>query len=101
MGLFPDTNEGKIQFLASKNAPWTTNATAIGTTAGAVTNVNAKVTTAQTKLAAAVAAREASKNATADLRLAIRDMVNAGTDVIKQIRAKAATDGDNVYILAQ
>jgi hypothetical protein len=59
------------------------------------------VITAQAKLAAAIAAREAAKTATTDLRLAVRDMVGAGSDIIKQIRAKAATDGANVYVLAQ
>jgi hypothetical protein len=31
----------------------------------------------------------------------VRDLQNAGSDIIKQIRAKAAVDGDNVYVLAQ
>src|SRR5829696_8790374 len=63
--------------------------------------MNTKATTAQTKLAAAIAAREQSKNATAELDAAIADLANAGGDLIKQIRAKAAVDGDNVYLLAQ
>lgn len=101
MSLIPDSIDGKIQFFQSKTAPWAANSVAIGTTAGAVTALTTKVTTAQTKLANAIAAREASKNATADLDLAIRDLVGAGSDIIKQIRAKAATDGPSVYILAQ
>jgi hypothetical protein len=101
MSLVPPTNEGKINFFQSKNTPWAANAVAIGTTAAAVTALATKVTAAQTKLAAQVAARAAAKNATADLNAAIRDMAGAGSDIIKQIRAKAATDGDNVYILAQ
>ncbi|MDB5323458.1 MAG: hypothetical protein JWN40_5089 [Phycisphaerales bacterium] len=101
MSLVPDTNEGKILFFQSKNTPWAANSTAIGTTTGAVTALATKVTSAQTKLAAAIAAREASKNATADLKAAVRDMATAGSDIIKQIRAKAATDGNGVYILAQ
>jgi hypothetical protein len=101
MSLIPPTIDGKIQFFQSKNSPWSTNAVAIGTTAAAVSALNTKVSTAQTKLAAAIAAREAAKTATTDLQLAVRDMQNAGSDIIKQIRAKAATDGDNVYVLAQ
>lgn len=101
MSLIPDTINGKIEFLQSKNSPWSTNAVAIGTTSAAVTALNTKVTNAQAKLNAAIAAREAAKNATTDLHLAIRAMVVAGSDIIKQIRAKAATDGDNVYVLAQ
>lgn len=101
MPRVPDTNEGKIQFYQSKNAPWSSNAAAIGTTPAAVTSLGTKVSTATTKLAAAVAARATSKNATAELRAAIADMAGAGADIIRQIDAKAAIDGDGVYFLAQ
>jgi hypothetical protein len=101
MSLIPDTTNGTIDYLQSKVEPWTTNATAIGTTSAAVTAMDAKVTAAQDKLAAQVAAHEAAKNATAELRAAIRDLRRAGSDIIKQIRAKAATAGDGVYFLAQ
>jgi hypothetical protein len=100
MSLVPDTVSGKINFFQSKNTPWAANAVAIGTTSTAVTALATKVTTAQTKLAAQVAAQQAAKNATADLHAAVRDMATAGADIIKQIRAKAATDG-SVYYLAQ
>jgi hypothetical protein len=101
MGLVPDTNQGKILFFHIRNTPWSANALAIGTTAAAVTALAAKVAAAQTRLAAANAARQAARSATADLKAAIRDLATAGSDIIKQIRAKAATDGDNVYVLAQ
>ena len=101
MPLVPDTIDGKIGFFQSKNTPWAANATAIGTSAASVSSLATKVTTAQAKLAAAIAARAAAKSATADLHNAVRDMATAGADIIKQIRAKAATDGDNVYFLAQ
>lgn len=100
-GIVPDTIDGKIQFFQSKVTPWTTNATAIGTTSTVVTAMGTKVTTASTKLAAAVAARAAAKTATLDLKAAVRDLGTAGADIIKQIRAKAATDGVSVYVLAQ
>src|SRR6266536_2739204 len=38
---------------------------------------------------------------TAAFKAAVRDMAVAGSDIIKQIRAKAATDGGGVYLLAQ
>jgi hypothetical protein len=101
MAIVPQTNEGKINFFQSKNDPWSTNAVAIGTSAAAVTALATKVTTAQAKLAAQVAAQEAARSATAEFNAAVRDMAVAGSDIIKQIRAKAATDGDSVYILAQ
>jgi hypothetical protein len=100
MPLFPKSNEGKILFVQSKVTPWSTNATQIGTTTTAVTSMGTLATTAQAKLLAAVEARDASKNATADLDAAVRAMGTAAADIVKQIRAKAATDGDDVYLLA-
>lgn len=101
MALLPTTINGKIEYYRSKNAPWTTNATAIGTTTTAVTALATKVTAAQTKLDAQVALQQALKNATADLHQGIRDMTTAGGDIVRQVRAKAAIDGPGVYILAQ
>jgi hypothetical protein len=101
MGLVPDSINGKIEFFRAKVAPWTSNATAIGTTSAAVTGMGAKVTAAQTKLDAQIALREELKAATADLHLAVRELTSAGGDIIKQIRAKAAADGEGVYVLAQ
>jgi hypothetical protein len=101
MGLVPDSINGKIEFFRAKVAPWTTSATAIGTTSTAVTAMGAKVDTAQDKLDAQFALREELKAATADLHLAIRDLTSAGGDIIKQIKAKAGADGEGVYILAQ
>jgi hypothetical protein len=101
MGLVPDSLNGKIEFFRSKVAPWTAAATGIGTTTTAVTAMSARVTTAQAKLDAQIALRAELMAATADLHLAIRDLTSAGGDIIKQIRAKAAADGDGVYVLAQ
>lgn len=101
MAIVPDSNEAKINYFASKNTPWSANAVAIGTTTGAVTALATKVSTAQARLAAVTAAREASKNATAEFNAAVRDMAAAGADIIRQIRAKAGIDGDGVYFLAE
>jgi hypothetical protein len=101
MSLIPDTTHGTIQYLESKVEPWTSNSTAIGTTSAAVTAMDGKLTVAKEKLANQVAAHEQAKTATAELNAAIRDLRRAGSDIIKQIRAKAATTGDGVYFLAQ
>jgi len=101
MSLIPNTKSAKIAFFNSKIAPWTTNATAIGTTAGAVTALEALVTDAQTKLDAQVAAEQAAKTATMTSNNGVDAMVTAGSDIIKAIRAKAATAGISVYELAQ
>ena len=61
MSLYPKTKPGKIGYFNSKIAPWTTNATAIGTTSTAVTALNTLVTAAQGKLDDQIAAEQAAK----------------------------------------
>src|SRR5438876_9310266 len=87
MSLYPNTKSGKIGYFNSKIAPWTTNATAIGTTSAAVTALQSKVTAAQTKLDAQIAAEQAVKTATDAASDAVAVMVQAGADIIKAVRA--------------
>src|SRR5690349_6361294 len=101
MVLTPKAKVGKINFFLSKVTPWQTNAVAIETTSAAVTAMSAKVTAAQDALAAQIAARSAAETATLTLHNAVSDMMVAGMDIVKDIRAKAATGGQAVYDLAQ
>jgi hypothetical protein len=101
MSLYPRDKAGTIGYFRSKVAPWTTNATAIGTTSAAVTAMDAKVDAAQAKLDAKIAAHEAAKNATAALDTAVDELIVAGMDIVRQIRAKAEIDGNGVYTLAE
>ncbi|HYE20378.1 MAG TPA: hypothetical protein VEA69_18165 [Tepidisphaeraceae bacterium] len=101
MSFLPRKYEDLINLLKSKAVPWAANHAAIGTTSAAVTAMLAKATTAAAKLQAALDARESAKNATVDLDLAIAALRRAGADIVKQVRTKAATDGDGVYVLAE
>src|SRR4051812_42465952 len=101
MSLIPKTKIGKIQFFNSKITPWQTNAVAIGTTAAAVTDLQTKLTNAQTKLDAQIAAEAAFRTAVAAADDAVGILALAGADIIKNIRAKAATAGNTVYELAE
>ncbi len=101
MGLIPSTKTGKVAFFNSKIAPWTTNATAIGTTTTAVTALQTKVEAALAALDAQVAAEQAVKTATMTADNAVAAVVTAGSDIIKSIRAKAAVSGNTVYELAE
>ena len=92
MSLLPDTINGKIEFVQSKIPAWQLSATQIGTTSAAVTALNTKLTTAQAKLAAAILARETAKTATVDLHLAMRDLVNATSDIVKAVRTRSFVD---------
>ncbi|HYE19516.1 MAG TPA: fibronectin type III domain-containing protein [Tepidisphaeraceae bacterium] len=99
--LFPRTDAALMAFLKSKATPWGANHAAIGTTSAAVTAMNAKVATAEAKLQAAVDLHQSAKAATADARLAVDAARRSGADIVKQVRAKAATDGPSVYVLAE
>jgi hypothetical protein len=100
-GIVPDTQQGAIDFFSSRTPTWAANQAAIGISAAQVVDIDAKVTAAQTKLAAAQAARNAAKTATLDLADAMNDMRSFGGDLIKTIRAFAeTTDDDSVYILS-
>jgi hypothetical protein len=101
MAVVPKNRGPRVAFYAARIAPWTGAATGIGTTSAAVTDLSTKTSTAQTKIAAAVAAQAMAKNATADADLAVREMSIAGAAIIQQIRAKAAIAGPGVYILAE
>lgn len=100
MGLLPHTKIGKIQFFQAKVAPWTANATAIGTTSAEVTAMAAKVTAAEAAMADHIAAQDAARTATQVLDDAIDGLVVSGMAIVKQVRAKAATAGPGVYNLA-
>src|SRR5688500_8995926 len=101
MSVVPDKKVEKIQFYENHIAPWTTNAVAIGTSTTALTDLDTRPDAARAALAAQQSAQAAAKAATVTLQLAIDAMAAAGAAIIKQVRARAATAGDNVYALAQ
>jgi hypothetical protein len=100
-GIVPITQQGAIDFFATRAPTWAANQASIGISATQVVDIDAKVTAAQTKLAAAQAARVASKTATLELKDALNDMRGFGGDLIKTIRTFAETTDDaNVYTLS-
>jgi hypothetical protein len=101
MALVPDKKQQKISFYQSKIDPWTTNATAIGTTTTAVTALGTLVTAAQTAMDAQTTAEAAFRTAVEAANNAVNAMAAAGADIISAIRTKARTGGDGVYTLAQ
>lgn len=101
MALLPDTVVGKIQYCEDHIPPFTANAVAIGTTAGAVTDLDTKTQAARAAYDAQQAAKQAAKAATNALREALEPMVDAMADILKQVKAKAAVSGGSVYTLAQ
>ena len=85
---------------ASPDGPWVLQATNIGTTTAAVSDLNAKAQTALDKWQVALAARAAAKTATQDFYQAIATMSEAGADVIQSVRTKAGVSGPEIWTLA-
>jgi hypothetical protein len=100
MGVMPDKKVEKLGFCEAHVAPWTTNAVAMGSTVLAVTDFSTKTTAARTAYTAKQAAEEAVRNANADFDIALLAATTAAADIIKSVRAKAATSGDSIYTLA-
>ena len=101
MSVVPPAKLAKIGFYENHISPWSLNSVAVGTTAAEVTALQTKTEAARDAYNAAIAARDAAKAATLAYDNAVAAMADAGADIIKQIRAKAATAGSNVYVLAQ
>jgi hypothetical protein len=101
MSLVPETKIGKIQFFNSKITPWTKCRRHWDFTAAAVTDLQTKLTNAQTKLDAQIAAEAAFRTAVAAANDAVSILMIAGMDIVKAIRAKAAVAGNSVYELAE
>jgi hypothetical protein len=99
--VLPPTKLARIEFCENHDTPFSTNAVAIGTTAAAVTDLATKTSAARAAYNAQQAAQNAAKAATNDYNIAVEAMTTAAADIIKQIKAKAATAGPGVYSLAE
>lgn len=100
MSVVPRDLVSKIQFYEDHDPVWSSHATQIGTTSTEVAGLATKTAAARAAYAAQQVAQNAAKDATLTLKLAVDAMAITGSDIIKKIRAKAATDGDGVYALA-
>jgi len=100
MRLVPESNEGKIQFYQCRLAPWAEHAAELGTSDAEIAALAAKTEGAKQAVRAALAARNAARGATLRANQLIKEMETAGANVVKQIRAKAATADRGVYSLA-
>jgi hypothetical protein len=100
MSLIPDTKIGKIEFCEQHQSAWSLNSVAMGSSAAAVTAWAAKVVASRSAYEAQKAAKLALRNATTTLDDSLRDMIEATTSIIKQVRARADLDGNGIYALA-
>jgi hypothetical protein len=98
--ILPKGPVQRVEFFESREDDWQTNAVAIGTTSAAVTALQAKVTAAREAYNQQQLAFAQAKAATQTFKDAVATMTSAGVEIIKQVKAKAATGGNVVYTLA-
>ncbi|HEV7302244.1 MAG TPA: hypothetical protein VGN72_23095 [Tepidisphaeraceae bacterium] len=100
MGMVPERKQEKIAFFETHVQALLTNATAIGTSTAAVTDLQTKTQGARTLYQAQLSAQAAAKLAVQAADQAVEQMAIAGAAVIEQVRAKARMSGDGIYTLA-
>lgn len=98
--ILPEGAVAKVAFFENHNPVWQSVAAGIGTTPGAVTALQTKTLAARNAYNAQQLLLDQAKAATQTFNDAVAAMTRAGSDIIKQVKAKAATDGNAVYTLA-
>src|SRR5437667_12422267 len=98
MGVVPNKLADRIAWYQARQSTWTTNAVALGMTSGEMTTMSGYITAAVAALTAQTNAQNAAKATTTTLHDAGRILSAYGSDLVKQIRAKAGqTGGDSIY----
>jgi hypothetical protein len=98
--ILPQGAIDRVSWFEAHTADWSANAVAIGTTSAAVTALTTKTTAARAAYDAQQLAFEQAKAATQSFKDAVAAMTTAGAEIIKQVKAKAASGGNAVYTLA-
>ncbi len=101
MRLIPKPIAESITFFQAHLDPWSAHADEIGTSTAAVDDLVAKTQATQAKYSAQQEALQAARAATLELHLAAKEMLRAGSDIIKSIRARGSAEGNSIYSLAQ
>lgn len=102
MSVVPSRDVDAIQFFEAHVPIWLSQAANVGLTVGQVNGLDTVVKDARIALTAQIAAKEAAKASTTALRNAVFAMRGNGSDLIRTIKAFAATSGNpNVYAIAE
>ena len=97
MPTIPNTANGKISFFTTHVSRWSLDPEGIGSTPEQVAALGDKLAAARAALAAQKQAQQAARAATATLKLALAELVDDGSTIIKQVRAFASAEGNEVY----
>lgn len=100
MSLLPNGRIDKVQFFQNRLEPWTENASEIGSSPAEIAEFADVVAAARAAYLAQQMAQQAARNATATFNQAVAQMSEKGSAIIQKVRAKAATDGNQIYSLA-
>jgi hypothetical protein len=98
--VVPRNLADKINYFTAVGPVWAERAEQIGTTAARVAALDELTAATRAARAEQFAAQQAALTATVKLNAAAAAMARAGADIIRQVRAKAATDGNVIYELA-
>jgi hypothetical protein len=86
--IVPENRNARVEFFKARTPSWSTNATLIGTTAAAVTDLDTKIAAAEAARADQVEALAVAKTKTADFYAAVDAVSIAGAAIIKDIRGE-------------
>jgi hypothetical protein len=100
MAVVPRKIVERVAFFKARLTLWLAEASNIGTTVPAVTDLQTKTNDAEAAVAAHQAAEDALRAAALDVRIKVDAMSIAGAAIIQQVRAKAAIAGDGIFVLA-
>ncbi len=101
MAILPPTRIEKLEFVEAHLSAWSTNAVAIGLTAGQVSALSSQTSAARAAYNAMVTAHENGKNATQNFYNICQTMIDTTADYLKTIKAFAATTNNpSVFTLA-
>jgi hypothetical protein len=100
--VVPETLNDKISFFEQRLSLWAANSAQLGVQSSDVTQLATLVTQARALYNAAQSARNAAKSATVSQNVAVENMFDLGSDLVKTIKAKAlTTNNPNIYALSQ
>jgi hypothetical protein len=97
MAIVPDKPSSKISFFTAHVSRWAEDPAGIGTTPQRVANVQEKLDEARDALIARQRAIDTARSATLRLKNALAALGEAGAQVIGEVKAKAAVEGNAVF----
>ena len=101
MKVVPEGRSDALQFFNAMIPTWLANADAIGSNPIEMAAFQDKINAARAASDAQWAAQSAAVTATASFNAKVDQLREAASVIIKKIRAKAASDGNGIYDLAQ